>query len=268
MSNRMTISQNCAIFDEKKINSRLLNTPVRVQVLEECDSTSLHLMRLCKAGHPVHARAVLALRQTHGRGRQGKSWLSPVGKTVPLSLAWTFDLPAARLSALPLVVALAVWQVLTALDVPAQIKWPNDIVIEQAKLGGILVETLQTGHKSVAIIGIGLNLSAPVVAEQNTLGIWDYAPQCQPDYLVSFLLLALNHALNEFSTHGFSVFKNAYLQANRDLHKPVVLWQGQNILAQGMVEGVDERGALILRTQQGLQSFISGQISLRRGGMV
>ena len=268
MINSMFTQQNPAIFDEKKINSRLLNTPVRAQILDECDSTSLHLMRQCKAGNPVHAQAVLAIRQTHGRGRQGKSWVAPVGTTIPISLAWAFDLPAAKLSALPLVVALAVWQVLTTLDVPAQIKWPNDIVIEQAKLGGILVETLQTGTKSVAIIGIGLNLAAPVIQEQNALGIWDYAPQCQPNYLVSLLLLALNHALNEFSTHGFSMFKNAYIQANRDLNKPVVLWQGQNILAQGVVEGVDEGGALILRTEQGLQKFISGQISLRSGGMI
>ncbi len=264
----MTIQQRPAIFDEKQINNRLLNTPIRAHVLEECDSTSLHLMRLFKAGNPVHAQAVLALRQTHGRGRQGKSWVAPVGTTVPLSLAWEFDLPAAQLSALPLVVALATWQVLTALDVPAQIKWPNDIVVEQAKLGGILVETLQIGNKSLAIIGIGLNLAAPVLKDQQTLGIWDYAPLCQPNYLVSFLLLALNHALTQFRTHGFSLFKKAYLQANRDLNKPVVLWQGQNILAQGVVEGVDERGALILHTEKGYQYFTSGQISLRSGAAV
>ena len=253
------------LFCAQTINSKLIHTDIRVQVLDECDSTNLYLLRQIKMKIDCHGQAVLTHRQTQGKGRHGKSWHALAGETLPLSLAWHFPPAPIQLSALPLLIALTVWQVLTALGVPAQIKWPNDIVIEHAKLGGILVESIQTATGVIAVMGIGLNLKAPKIEHQPTLGIWDYIPQCDPNHLTSFLLLALNQSLQQFQQHGFSMFKKAYLNASRDASKPVVLWHNKHILAQGIMEGVDDTGALILNTAQGIKHFTVGEISLRSG---
>ncbi len=249
------------LFCAQTINSRLIHTDIQLQLLSECDSTNLHLLRLVRQGIDVHGQAILTHHQTQGQGRQGKTWTIIPGGSLPLSLAWRFPPDTSPLSALPLVIALTVWQVLTALGIPVQIKWPNDIVIEQAKLGGISVQILSG---AVAIIGVGLNLQAPEI-DQPTLGIWDYAPRCNASHLATFLLLALNQSLLQFQKNGFSLFKKAYLNACRDLDKPVILWHNQRILAQGLMAGVEETGALILHTAQGNKQFTVGEISLRSG---
>ncbi|WP_434777025.1 biotin--[acetyl-CoA-carboxylase] ligase [Neisseria sp. Ec49-e6-T10] len=256
-------SKTEAFFDADKINQKMSYTPIEVSVLPECVSTNQYLLDLAKNKQLNHGQAVLTNRQTGGKGRQGKHWSTSTGGSLPLSLAWHFQKPQQQLSALPLVVALSTWQVLTALNIPAQIKWPNDLMVEQAKMGGILVESLALLTGTMAIIGIGLNLLAPTIEDRTTLGIWDFAPQCQANNLASYLLLALNQSVTQFEQEGFEPFKTAYLNANRDHNKNVTLWQNGQILAQGLMLGVNNDGALLLQTSQGERYFTSGQVSLR-----
>lgn len=250
------------------IAKNLQKTAIQVQVLDNCTSTNQHLLQEIKKTPNIHGHAVLANWQTQGRGRQNSSWQTFIGGSLPLSLAWSFKCTQAELGALPLVIAVAAWKVLQSLNVPAKVKWPNDIMIEHAKLGGILINSLPSPSGSMAIIGIGINLKAPTLSEQPTSGIWDYLPSCSINSLAGLLLLEFNHALIRFEERGFSAFTEEYQQAHRDHLQEVTLWQNQKVLAQGRVIGVDDQGALLLDTETGLQRFINGQISLRSKGSV
>lgn len=244
------------------INDRLIHTDIKVEILPEVDSTNAYLLRQIKNKFNVHGHAVIAQNQTQGKGRQGRTWIAQEGQSLPLSLAWHFP-RSTPLSALPLVVSISVWQVLTTLGIPAQIKWPNDLMIEQAKLVGILVESIQTPIESVAVIGIGINLGTPKITDRLTLGIWDYNPLCNANHLATLLLLALNQTLLQFEKHGFSLFKKAYLSACRDLNKTVVLWHKDKVLAQGVMQSISDDGALILQIEGEEKTFMIGEVSLR-----
>lgn len=246
-----------------KIAKNLQHTPIQIQVLTSCPSTNQYLLQQLKTTPNLHAQAILTHYQTHGRGRGQHHWQSFIGGSLPLSLAWSFSQTQGQLSALPLVIAIATWRVLQRLGVPAQVKWPNDLVIEHAKLGGILINSQPTPSGSIAIIGVGLNLATPIIPSQNTIGIWDYLPSCSINSLSSLLLLEFNHTLTYFEQYGFSGLTTEYQQAHRDHQQEVILWQNQTILSQGRVIGVDDQGALLLQTAQGPRKFVNGQISLR-----
>lgn len=132
-------------------NERLI-----IDVLEEADSTNDVILRLPSAQR--HGRVVLAERQTAGKGCRARAWQSPEGNLF-LSLGWRFDSNAGDLQALALVTAICVCQALDRMGLLGHcIKWPNDIVIDGAKLGGILVETSGNGQGVDAVIGIGINI--------------------------------------------------------------------------------------------------------------
>ena len=251
-----------------KISRSLKQTDIQVEVLNDCTSTNQYLLQKIKTTEDIHAHAVLANWQTQGKGRKNHAWQTFIGGSLPLSLAWTFKQPQAQLGALPLVIAAAAWRVLQNLGIPAKVKWPNDIMIEYAKVGGILINSLPKTSGSIAIIGIGLNLKAPIINTQPTGGSWDYLPTCSINSLASLLLLEFNQALTRFDHEGFSAFTETYQNAHRDHLQEVVLWQNETILAQGRVLGVDDQGALLLDTDKGLQRFVNGQISLRSKGQV
>ncbi|MFN8986287.1 MAG: biotin--[acetyl-CoA-carboxylase] ligase, partial [Burkholderiales bacterium] len=100
--------------------------------------------------------------QTAGRGRRGRAWQSALGASLTFSLLWRFESGAASLGGLSLAVGLAVANALRALGIDAELKWPNDIVVDDQKLGGILIETQgDMLGPTVAVIGIGLNVRLP-----------------------------------------------------------------------------------------------------------
>ena len=121
---------------------------VEVRVVERCGSTN---------DLALQSRAPLLIaaeEQTAGRGRRGRRWHSALGASITFSLARRISRPTRELPALSLVAGVAVARALRALGVPVRLKWPNDLEVEGAKLGGILVETRGGSH---AVIGIGVN---------------------------------------------------------------------------------------------------------------
>ncbi|WP_019626437.1 biotin--[acetyl-CoA-carboxylase] ligase [Thioalkalivibrio sp. ALJT] len=129
-----------------------------VEVVKSVDSTNRYLLDTCGAvGGP--ARVCMALEQTAGRGRRGRVWQSPPGAGLALSLAWPLP-PGPVPSAYPVGVGVGVIQALEALGVDrVRLKWPNDLVVGPAKLGGVLVEQRQPqpGRPGWLVVGIGLN---------------------------------------------------------------------------------------------------------------
>ena len=140
-----------------------------VEVVQETGSTNTDLMqRLATLQRPV---LLVAERQTAGRGRAGRSWLSVPGGVLTFSLAWKLPQSGAQLMGLPLVIGLAVAETLKALAVPVGLKWPNDIWRDGKKMGGILVESAPAAGGGTWIVGgIGLNLLVPEALEAS-LGV-------------------------------------------------------------------------------------------------
>lgn len=239
-----------------------------LHVLPECDSTNSRLMAL-----PVNGTARFAVlateRQTAGRGRRGRSWLSWPGAGLTFSVRWTFA-PVHHLPAgLSLVVGLAVARALELLGVDGvQLKWPNDVLIHGRKIAGILIElsTLR-GSKPSAIIGIGLNLRLPsdAVVESAT-GVTDLASCLAappgPNQLLADVLAQLDHFLDLYATAGFAALRAAWMQRNAFADLPVRIL-GEAEALSGTCVGVDEDGALLLKASDGLRRVLSGEVSLR-----
>ena len=145
----------------ENVNPALRPVLRRVTVLQEVDSTNLELARMPLPEQ--HAHAVLAEEQTGGRGRRQRSWHSPPGGNIYLSLGWQFRHDHPARSNLPLVSAICVVGALAGAGLDGHgIKWPNDILLNGKKLAGILVELQSTGNGPAnAVIGVGLNVRMP-----------------------------------------------------------------------------------------------------------
>jgi pantothenate kinase, type III len=213
----------------------------------------------------VHRRLCLVHEQTHGRGRQGRNWHSRIGECLTFSFGWVFDMPQAQLGALSLVVGLACRNALAKLNVAAQVKWPNDLVAGDGKLGGILIETVRAEGKTAAVIGIGLNFVLPKEVEHaaSVQAVCKTAPPAA-DTLLQALTKELADVLPCFAEHGFAPFLANYSQANRDHGQYVRLLLDGQALEEGIVAGVTEQGALRLQTAEGEKQIVCGEISLRR----
>lgn len=134
--------------------------PSGLIVLDEVASTNQELLDRARAGAP-HGTALRARVQRAGRGRRTHAWASPDGGLY-LSILVRRPLPAAVLPGLPVVCALGVAEALEAVGVrDLRLKWPNDIVLPQGKLGGILVEARSASSETVAVCGIGINIHMP-----------------------------------------------------------------------------------------------------------
>lgn len=237
-------------------------------VLPECDSTNSCLMAM-----PIDDGGRLAVlatdRQTAGRGRRGRSWLSWPGAGLTFSLRWSFE-PAPHMPAgLSLVVGLAVARALEMLGVDGvQLKWPNDVLIHGRKLAGILVELSSArGRGLSAVIGIGLNLRLPVDAQvESATGVTDLAACLSSppgaNQMLALLLTQLHHFLDIYAAAGFSALRAAWMQRNAFADLPVrIVGEGSEL--SGTCAGVDDDGALLLRTADGTSRVLSGEVSLR-----
>ena len=207
-------------FDPRAIRAGLAadtRTLLRqLTVLEVVDSTNLFLQRLPVAQQ--HGHAVVADRQESGRGRRGRSWHSPPGGNIYLSVGWQFAMPADALLPLPLVVAVTVARALQQAGLRAAgIKWPNDILVDGRKLAGILVELRQHAAEGAgAVIGVGVNVSMPTVPgnenpiEQAWTDICSQVPEPLAedfrDSLCGLLLGELLRGLELFASQGFAAF--------------------------------------------------------------
>ena len=237
-------------------------------VVPECDSTNSRLMET-PADDDGRIAVLAADRQTAGRGRRGRSWLSWPGAGLTFSLRWHF-MPAPHMPAgLSLVVGLAVARTLEELGVEGvQLKWPNDVLIHGKKLAGILVELSSSrGRPPAAVIGIGLNLRLPPDAQvESATGVTDLAACLAsppgPNRLLGLLLGQLNHFLELYAAAGFPALRAAWQQRNAFADLPVrILGEAQELA--GTCAGVDDDGALLLDTPEGRRRVLSGEVSLR-----
>lgn len=236
-----------------KLDAAAIALPgVEVRVVERCSSTNTILME-----QPIHRPVLLASEeQTAGRGQRGRRWHSPRGAGITFSLAAPMRRPARELAALPLVAGVAVARALRALGTPVALKWPNDLVVGEAKLGGILVES----RNGVAVIGVGINCRR-VPGLEAQLGRRVAFLEMQDRNLVTAELgRALLDALREFEAQGFAALRGQWqaMDVNAGRRLRVRLADGK--LVSGLNHGVGHDGALRLATRAGVREVRSGRV--------
>lgn len=239
----------------------------QLDIIGEVDSTNRYLAREPKqlCGH-----ACLAEYQTQGQGRQGRTWVSPFGKNIYLSLGWVFSGGPATLAGLSLAVGVAVARGMLQLGVQGvRLKWPNDVYWQDRKLGGILLEMSgESSGPSKVIVGLGVNLDMGAHAGRSIDQAWTDLSAIigrehfSRNHVAAILLQQLLLAMDEFSRHGLSAFLEEWCSLDRIAGQQIQLQMpGKTIM--GMAKGVDEHGALLVETDSGIQRYMSGEVTIR-----
>lgn len=248
---------------------RDLSRLVKVEVVEQTGSTNADLMaRLATLNQPT---LLIAETQTAGRGRAGRQWLSEAGGALTFSLAWRFSCEPQGLTGLPLAIGVAIAHCLAKLNVPVQLKWPNDVLKEGKKLAGILIESAQHHPHTWAVIGIGLNLRISKQVEQQigrevADAMW--LAKMDRNQLLALLIDELVLCLQAFSQNGLRSFVAAFNQLDAYAGKNVYIHEGGIITVQGVDCGIDEMGRLLLADSAGkITSVLAGDASLRLDGV-
>jgi BirA family biotin operon repressor/biotin-[acetyl-CoA-carboxylase] ligase len=211
--------------------------------------------------------------QSEGRGRRGRRWLAPPGGAICLSWSWSFDVLPPQSSALSLAIGVTALRALRRCGVSGvRLKWPNDLVASQGKLGGILIELKsESGGPTHVVVGIGLNVALgtgvtdEVAATGNRatdLTALGFGALPRSD-LVAALLHAGVEGMQQFSRSGFTPFIEEYRAADSLAGQTVTVSGVQEVLS-AKAEGIDADGALLLSGPTGLQRIVSGDVSVRR----
>ena len=234
-------------------------------------ATSSNALLLQRAFQGAAGGSVLAVEwQSAGRGRLGRTWFSGLGDALTFSLLWRFESGLAALSGLSLAVGVAMMRALTGLGVPGVgLKWPNDVLLNEGKLAGILLEAQgDMLGPSAVVIGIGLNLTVPeTLRGRIDQAVSDLAslemPVPERNLVLAVLLKNLAKVLREFSEHGFAPLRAEWESYHAFQMRPVKLSLPDGLLVVGTVMGVTDEGALRLATEQGEKIFHAGEVSLR-----
>lgn len=212
---------------------------------------------------------LLAERQTGGRGRRGRHWASPLAAHIYLSLSRSFAGGLSRMGGLSLAVGVAVVEALHAQGFHGVgLKWPNDVVIEGRKLGGLLVEGGgEFAGPARVVIGLGLNVRMPATAAVDITQPWTdldslAGREVSRNAVVSALLATLLPALEQFEQHGLAPFLPRYA-AMDVLHGHTVRVEEAGVMHEGIACGLAEDGALKVRIDEHETCFHAGEVSVR-----
>jgi BirA family transcriptional regulator, biotin operon repressor / biotin---[acetyl-CoA-carboxylase] ligase len=245
-----------------------------IEILPQAASSNTLLLQRAAPGI-ANGRApggsVLAVElQTAGRGRMGRSWHSGLGSSLTFSLLWRFDCGLNSLSGLSLAVGVAMVRALNKLGAQGvQLKWPNDILTPQGKLGGVLIEAQgDMLGPSAVVIGIGLNCVLPAsLAPQISQPASALGEVCAAmptrNQLLAVLLQELARVLRQFAQGGFAILREEWERYHIHQDMPIRLQTADGQTVHGIARGVSTSGELCLETAQGMRRFNSGEVGVR-----
>jgi BirA family biotin operon repressor/biotin-[acetyl-CoA-carboxylase] ligase len=241
----------------------------RLEIHDAIDSTNTRLMREAAEGAPS-GTLCLAERQTAGRGRLGRIWVSPFGANLYLSLLWRFPFGPAGMGGLSLAAGAGVADALRAAGAQdIGLKWPNDILWQRRKLAGLLLEVAGEAHGPAhVVVGVGVNthlepeqgaaIDRPWVDLDQVLGRGAYGRNA----LAAGVAEALVQAMDRFGREGLTPFLADWERYDLYRGEQVEVHWGQQRV-RGTHLGLDANGALRLDTGSGIETFQAGEVSLR-----
>lgn len=254
------------LLDTQRIEKHQPGLDWAVRVYDSVDSTNAQAMRLIDGGESLPV-LVLAERQTAGRGRRGRKWVSPFAENLYYSLAMRVDGGMRQLEGLSLLVGLAVVKMLRDMGVNgAGLKWPNDVLVGGRKLAGVLLElTGDPADVCHVVVGIGINVNmraSDEVDQSWTSMLLESGGVIDRNQVVAHLSKALDTYLSAHRNVGFGAFQAEWEANHLWQGRPVTLLAGSSTV-EGVVVGIDAVGALRLKVGDQVQSFSGGELSLR-----
>jgi BirA family biotin operon repressor/biotin-[acetyl-CoA-carboxylase] ligase len=233
------------------------------------DSTNSWLMKQGALG-AASGSICLAERQSAGKGRHGRQWVSPFGSNIYLSMLWRFEYPPMQLAGLSLASAIAVIRLLHQLSCDqAGLKWPNDILWQGKKLAGLLLEIAgEAGGPSQVVIGVGLNTrldSHGDAIDQPWIDLNSIPNTSWPgrNELACMLIKHLRDVVRQYQSEGMQSFLDEWHRHDLFLGKEVMI-RSHSQVHTGEHLGIDLNGAIRLRCDGGEQTFHAGEVSLRQ----
>ena len=253
-------------LDKEKILSKLSNefrSKVVLEVFDTISSTNDYLLRKEK-NKDKDIKICIAEEQTKGRGRRGKSWISPKFKNIYFSL--NSYLKKEDLSGLSIAVALSVSKVLTKINVMSLIKWPNDLLVRNKKICGILIETAKVGELTKVVIGIGINVNmeySELIDQEWTSIKLEKKQSVDRNSIITEMINQLCITLNKFEQEEFDYFLKKFTSLDLLKDKEFTLKDKPNETFIG--KGIDNKGLLIAQNlkDQRIVKFSSGEVSLK-----
>jgi BirA family biotin operon repressor/biotin-[acetyl-CoA-carboxylase] ligase len=240
-----------------------------VEVVQQTASTNADLVERVRRAQPARPLLRVALHQTAGRGRHGRRWFASPGGALLFSLAVPMAADGARIAAATLACGIGVAEALRAAGAPAALKWPNDLLLDGRKLGGVLCElgTDAQGRRTL-VVGVGVNLQLDAATRDSigqpaaSLG-GTAAAAVAHEALIARLACAIAEALRLYDARGFVPLQPRYMALFAHRDAMVDLFELGVRVAGGRALGVDGEGRLLIDTGHGLRACGSGEVSLR-----
>ncbi len=271
------LAEPLELLDENQVSAALGDEArqhiEQLEVLWQVPSTSDYLLQ-APAVAAGRSRVCLAEFQNGGRGRRGREWFAAAGHSICLSLSWSFQSSPQQLASLALAVGVGVMRTARAAGAAdAQLKWPNDVVVNGNKLAGVLIDVQgEAGGPMRVVVGVGLNYSLPDSAVQKiaaagglqpaSLAGVGRTPSMSRNAVAGLLINDLHGVMNEFSARGFSGFAAEWRAADYLFAKPVTVI-ADTVQHCGIVRGIAADGRLQLETNGGILHLMSGDVSVR-----
>ncbi len=251
-----------------------------LESVDQSTSTNEDLMARWRAGELWEPIARKAITQTSGKGRLGRSWVSHAQQALTFSVAYPFKKSISELSGLSLACGLAVIKGISQASGISQedlkesglgLKWPNDIFLNDKKLGGMLLEggQLNSTQSTWIVIGIGINLTANEDLEKSiqrpiaSLDQINKVSVIDADVLWLTILKELAETIEVFEQHSFAKFQEEWNSWDIYKDKTCAIIQNEQLQFEGFERGVDAEGHLLIESENKLQKIISGDVSLK-----
>lgn len=246
------LDEGVVLLDSEKINSLFIpsvaSKVVSVEVMQSIESTNSYL--LSQEFSVAGSRVCMAEAQTSGRGRRGNDWVSTPYQNIMLSVSWSFDHWPTTITGLGLAAGLVVAEYLDSHHgVDAKIKWPNDILVDNKKLAGILIDVVgESSGECNVVVGLGLNVNQANWSNEvgyewvdlNNLGL-----TVDRNVLAADLISILVAMLSEYEKTGFGPLTSRWNAMSSFAEKHIKVSVGGSGFT-GKMLGVDESGALLV----------------------
>ena len=210
----------------------------------------------------------VAEAQTKGKGRRGRSWVSPFGRNIYMSYGFVCESDISGLEGLSVAIGIEVAELLAGLGLArVSLKWPNDLILDDKKLGGILVEMAPTKNNSMAVVvGLGMNLMLTFRDAQlidQPFAVAGDSLQIPRNQLISELAFSIISAIVRCREKGFGDYKSKWDRFNSHAGEFLSLQRADQSIS-GVDEGIDLKGNLVLKINGKSKAFSSGEVGFIR----